>query len=104
MHCGVTIADSEKITSDYLNAFDKLIDAYGRIAETMPRLNHLGGAFKDSPALLTKLALYYVDVLEFHRRAYKFVRRKCMYLKDFWLVPYAYSQASMEVLLCHHLG
>ncbi|KAJ8130813.1 hypothetical protein O1611_g2810 [Lasiodiplodia mahajangana] len=65
-----------RITLDYLSAFDKLIDAYGLIATTMPRLKNLGNAFKDSPALLTKLALYYVDVLEFHRRAYKFVRRK----------------------------
>ncbi|RYC58773.1 hypothetical protein CHU98_g7433 [Xylaria longipes] len=65
-----------KITSDYLGAFDKLIDAYGRIAETMPRLKNLGDAFKNSPALLTKLALYYADILEFHRRAYKFIRRK----------------------------
>ncbi|KAI3329791.1 hypothetical protein F4824DRAFT_372120 [Ustulina deusta] len=65
-----------RITSDYLNAFDKLIDAYGRIAETMPRLKSLSDAFKENPALLTKLALYYVDILEFHRRAYKFVRRK----------------------------
>ncbi|GAW11336.1 hypothetical protein ANO14919_006800 [Xylariales sp. No.14919] len=42
----------------------------------MPRLKNLGDTFKDNPALLTKLALYYADILEFHRRAYKFVRRK----------------------------
>ncbi|KAJ2988979.1 hypothetical protein NUW58_g3702 [Xylaria curta] len=62
-----------RITSDYLGAFDKLIEAYGRIAETMPRLKKLSDAFKDNPTLLTKLALYYADVLEFHRRAYKFL-------------------------------
>ncbi|KAI1366204.1 hypothetical protein F5Y08DRAFT_302008 [Xylaria arbuscula] len=65
-----------RITSDYLSAFDKLIEAYSRIAETMPRLKNLGDTFKDNPTLLTKLALYYAEVLEFHRRAYKFVRRK----------------------------
>ncbi|KAI3318736.1 hypothetical protein HD806DRAFT_510815 [Xylariaceae sp. AK1471] len=64
-----------RITSDYLKAFDKLIDAYGLIAETMPRLKNLGNAFKNSPAVITRLALYYADILEFHRRAYKFVRR-----------------------------
>lgn len=58
-------------------AFDKLIEAYDRIAETLPRLDQLAVAFKSNPMLLTKLALYYADVLEFHRRAYKFVRRKC---------------------------
>jgi hypothetical protein len=71
------IVDWRKITSDYLDAFDKLLDAYERIAETMPRLRTLGDTFKDNPTLLTKLALYYAEVLEFHRRAYKFVRRKC---------------------------
>ncbi|KAI1734594.1 hypothetical protein F4680DRAFT_336723 [Xylaria scruposa] len=76
-----------RITSDYLNAFDKLIDAYGHIAETMPRLKNLGNTFKDSPALLTKLALYYVDILEFHRRAYKFVRRKCRCLDSPQFTP-----------------
>ncbi|KAL6812597.1 hypothetical protein V8C40DRAFT_256786 [Trichoderma camerunense] len=65
-----------QITSDYLDSFDKLIDAYGRIAETLPRLNNLGDAFKNNPTLLSKLSLYYVDILEFHRRAYKFVRRR----------------------------
>ncbi|KAI0976556.1 hypothetical protein F4678DRAFT_413747 [Xylaria arbuscula] len=75
-----------RITSDYLNAFDKLIDAYGRIAETMPRLRNLGDAFKNNPTLLTKLALYYAEVLEFHRRAYKFVRRKSwkFFFKTTW--------------------
>lgn len=76
----LTTALPGKITSDYLNAFDKLLDAYGRIAETLPRLKNLAEAFKDSPALLTKLALYYAEILEFHRRAYKFIRRKCKYL------------------------
>ncbi|KAK4194211.1 hypothetical protein QBC40DRAFT_291183 [Triangularia verruculosa] len=65
-----------QIGSDYLAAFDKLLEAYDRIAATLPRIKDLGEAFKDSPTLLPKLALYYADVLEFHRRAYKFVTRK----------------------------
>ncbi|KAJ8123850.1 hypothetical protein ONZ43_g291 [Nemania bipapillata] len=69
-----------RITLDHLSAFDKLIDAYGRIAVTMPRLKSLGDAFKDNPALLTKLALYYVDILEFHRRAYKFLTRRLAWI------------------------
>lgn len=57
-------------------AFDNLLEAYDRIAETLPRLDRLANTFKNNPTLLTKLALYYADVLEFHRRAYKFVKRK----------------------------
>ena len=60
-----------------MSAFDKLIDAYGRIAETLPRLEKYSEAFSDNSAFLGKMALYYADILEFHRRAYKFVRRKC---------------------------
>lgn len=58
-------------------AFDKLIEAYDKIAETLPQLDRLSNASTNNPTLLAKLALYYTDVLEFHRRAYKFVRRKC---------------------------
>ena len=70
-----------QIASDYLGAFDKLLEAYDRIATTLPRIKELGEAFKDSPTLLSKLALYYADILEFHRRAYKFVTRKCTLLR-----------------------
>ncbi|KAK0752372.1 hypothetical protein B0T18DRAFT_89592 [Schizothecium vesticola] len=66
-----------QMASDYLGAFDKLLNAYGRIAATLPRIKELGEAFKDSPALLPKLAAYYADILAFHHSAYKFVTRKC---------------------------
>src|SRR6478609_153747 len=69
-----------QIASDYLGAFDRLLDAYDRISTTIPRTKELGEAVKDSPALLPKLALYYADILEFHSRAYKFVTMKCMLL------------------------
>ncbi|KAI1173029.1 hypothetical protein F4777DRAFT_601066 [Nemania sp. FL0916] len=65
-----------QITSDYFDAFDKLIVAYGRIAETIPRLENLGDAFKESIALRTRIALYYADILDFHHRAYKFIRKR----------------------------
>ncbi|RYP56345.1 hypothetical protein DL769_009929 [Monosporascus sp. CRB-8-3] len=64
------------ITSDYLGAFDKLIEAYGKIVETLPRFQRFNDAFKNNSVFLAKLALYYADILEFHRRAYKMVRRK----------------------------
>ena len=67
------------MASDYLGAFDKLLNAYGRIATTLPRIKELGEAFKDSPALLPKLAAYYADILAFHHSAYKFVTRKCRF-------------------------
>ncbi|KAM4067309.1 DNA repair protein RAD5A [Hirsutella rhossiliensis] len=84
-------------TSDYMLAFDKLIDAYDKIAGTLPRLNLLADTFKDSPAMFEKLALYYADVLEFHRRAYKFVRRKSW--KFFFMTTWANFDVRFNAIL-----
>ncbi|KAJ4304939.1 hypothetical protein N0V90_000467 [Kalmusia sp. IMI 367209] len=64
------------ITTDSLGAFEKLIDAYGKIADMLPRFDRLAAALSHDHNFQAVLALVYVDVLEFHRRAYKFVRRK----------------------------
>ncbi|GAB1314764.1 hypothetical protein MFIFM68171_04974 [Madurella fahalii] len=86
-----------QVTSDYLGAFDKLIEAYDRIAETPPRVQKLGGAFKDSPALLSKLSHYYSDIIEFHRRAYKFVARRSW--KFFFMTSWAYFDVRFDSIL-----
>lgn len=67
-----------QIASDYMSAFDKLIAAYEKISESLPRLERLNAALKDNPRFQVLLALVYADILEFHRRAYKFFRQKCM--------------------------
>lgn len=41
----------------------------------MPRFDRLSAAFKDDPEFQQVLGLFYADILEFHRRAYKFFRR-----------------------------
>lgn len=43
----------------------------------MPRLDRLANALVDDLNFQNVLALLYSDIVEFHRRAYKFVRRKC---------------------------
>jgi hypothetical protein len=68
----------EQISSDHLDAFEKLIEAYGKIADALPRFDRLSAALKDHN-FQAVLALMYADILEFHRRAYKFVRRRCKY-------------------------
>jgi hypothetical protein len=64
-----------QLSADYLGAFEKLIAAYGRIAENLPRFDRLSDAFKDSPDFQQVLATVYSDILEFHRKAYKFFKR-----------------------------
>lgn len=46
----------------------------------LPRLDRLGYALADDHNFQNVLALVYSDVIEFHRRAYKFVRKQCGFL------------------------
>lgn len=46
------------------------------IEEAMPRFDKLSAAFKDDPEFLQIMAHFYEDILEFHRRAYKFFRKR----------------------------
>lgn len=66
-----------QITMDSLSAFERLIEAYGKIADLLPRLDRLSAALGTDINFQNVLALVYSDILEFHRRAYKFVRKKC---------------------------
>lgn len=60
----------------------KLIEAYAKIGDMLPRLDRLGHALADDHNFQNMLALVYSDVIEFHRRAYKFVRKRCGFLKQ----------------------
>lgn len=71
-----------QVTVDSISAFEKLIEAYGKIADMLPRLDRLSHALFNDHNFQNVLALVYADILEFHRRAYKFVRRKCKLLRN----------------------
>ncbi|KAK2031757.1 hypothetical protein LX32DRAFT_257615 [Colletotrichum zoysiae] len=64
-----------KISSDYVDAFDKIIGAYARIAEPLARFKILHQTFYQSVELQQTFAIFYSDILKFHKEAYKFVRR-----------------------------
>ncbi|KAH3951684.1 hypothetical protein HBI56_079460 [Parastagonospora nodorum] len=74
------------ITVDSISAFEKLIDAYGKIADVLPRLDRLSNALVDDQNFQNVLALVYSDIVEFHRRAYKLVKRKswAIYFGSMW--------------------
>jgi hypothetical protein len=65
-----------QLASDFLSSFDKLIGAYVRIAENLPRFDRLSVTFQGTSDFQQVLAMVYSDILEFHRRAYKFFRRR----------------------------
>lgn len=60
--------------------FEKLIEAYGRIADVLPRFDRLTKVFSHGRNIEAVLALVYADILEFHRHTYKFLCRKCEFL------------------------
>lgn len=65
-----------QLSSSVSTIFDKLIDAYAKLAEAMPPTDRLQSAINDDASFRIVLALIYVDILEFHRRAYNFFRRR----------------------------
>ncbi|KAK2728230.1 NACHTdomain protein [Colletotrichum kahawae] len=64
-----------RIASEYVEAFEQIIKGYSRIAGSLKRFEILGEAFSDNSEFGFTLATFYEDILEFHRHAYKFVRR-----------------------------
>lgn len=63
------------IADEYTEGFNKLIDAYSQIAKHLPRFDRLGSALSHQVDFQSVLADVYLDILEFHRHAYKFLRR-----------------------------
>ena len=78
-----TVDFGHQISADFISAFEKLIEAYEKIADALPRFDRLGAALKHDHNFQAVLALVYADILEFHRRAYKFVRQKCEFVVIF---------------------
>ncbi|KAL6400957.1 putative NACHT domain-containing protein [Ilyonectria robusta] len=64
-----------KVSSDCVNAFEKIITAYARIAEPLARFKILHQTYSKNMEVQQTLAVFYSDILKFHKEAYKFVRR-----------------------------
>jgi hypothetical protein len=64
-----------KIASDHADAFEEIIKAYASIAEPLMRLKLYDAAFSNDREAQQALALYYADILAFHTKAYRLIRR-----------------------------
>ncbi|KAH7324989.1 hypothetical protein B0I35DRAFT_425369 [Stachybotrys elegans] len=64
-----------RISSEHLEAFELIIKGYSRIAECLGRFSTLGNSFRSNKDFQQTLAVFYADILEFHKHAYQFVRR-----------------------------
>jgi hypothetical protein len=67
--------------SDYVEAFEHIIKGYSRIASSLQRFELLGTTFTSNhQEFHSTLAVFYADILQFHRHAYKFVHRSGTFL------------------------
>lgn len=64
-----------RIASEHLEAFELIIKGYSKIAECLGRFAVLESSFKSNQDFQQTFAIFYADILEFHKHAYKFVRR-----------------------------
>lgn len=64
------------LASRYSDSLEKLLEAYEQIGNVMPRLDRLSAAFAESPTICHILSVIYADILDFHRRTYKFFRAR----------------------------
>ncbi|KAL9085448.1 MAG: hypothetical protein Q9165_007598 [Trypethelium subeluteriae] len=58
----------EQLSSGFTQAFELIISAYKDIAQTLPRFDRLSGTFKAEADFQNVLAIFYADIVEFHRR------------------------------------
>lgn len=64
-----------RIASEHVEAFEQIIKGYSQLAESLGRFEILDTAFKDDDGFQQTLAVFYADILQFHKHAYKFIRR-----------------------------
>ncbi|RDW71007.1 hypothetical protein BP6252_07570 [Coleophoma cylindrospora] len=72
-----------RVSSEYVEAFDQIINGYSKIAESLARFEVLGDTFRSNLDFQNTIAVFYADILQFHKNAYKFVTRsgwKLMFL------------------------
>ena len=65
-----------QIAHQHVEILEKIIEAYAQIATVLPRFDRINSTFPTSAGVSHILSVIYVDILEFHRRAYKFVRQR----------------------------
>ncbi|KAF9784159.1 hypothetical protein IL306_008312 [Fusarium sp. DS 682] len=64
-----------RIASEFVEAFEQIIKGYASIAESLKRFEILSDVFINEPDFQQTVAVFYADILKFHKYAYKFVRR-----------------------------
>lgn len=61
-----------------MESFDRVIKAYSQIGEYLTRFQLLNSAFTENVHFQHSLGMFYADILQFHKQAYKLFRKPCM--------------------------
>ncbi len=69
------LTNGTQLCYDYVDAFDHIMKAYCQIAECLARFEFLGKAYHSSYEYQETSAIFYADILKFHKEAYKFLSR-----------------------------
>ncbi|KAK6087378.1 NACHTdomain protein [Seiridium cupressi] len=72
-----------RVASEYVEAFEVIMKGYSKIADSLVRFEILKEAFPNNAEFQRTVAVFYADILHFHKFAYSFVRRsswKLMFL------------------------
>lgn len=72
---------SLQVAADYVEAIERIIKAYSRIGESLKRFRVLDATFSQNASFQQTLAVFYADILRFHKQAYTFVRRSCKWCR-----------------------
>lgn len=69
-----------RMASEYVEAFEKIMEGYSRIASSLRRFTLFIGPsapnkFSSNSVLQESLAAFYGDILQFHKHAYRFLNR-----------------------------
>ena len=73
-----------RVASEYVEAFEQVIKGYSRVAASLGRFEILSDAFTRDQDFQQTLAVFYADILQFHKHAYKFVRRSGKYFSPYY--------------------
>ncbi|TGO32628.1 hypothetical protein BHYA_0301g00120 [Botrytis hyacinthi] len=75
-----------QIASHHRDIFEALISAYVDIGEALPRFDRYQKTFDNNVEFQQSLATVYTNILEFHQRAYKFLRQRAWHVifLSFW--------------------
>lgn len=65
-----------QVTSTYVKAFDVMLDMYEDIGEQLPLFSQYQVLFQNTPHMNKILELIYVDILEFHAKAFRYFKQK----------------------------